>query len=187
MFATLILILPISVLAVVGIMISAMLNEAFRPESLLGGVAAIPCPTSRSVKDFAAAVRGLTAGNGLPTKLNVEECRSSVPYVTSPEARAIAEELRARGQREVNIVLQRSRQHDCACPLLSESGMCACSIARPLSCIDRCTLGVDSPEWARGLGLSTASAFQHHLESHHQNAAVHRLDEALLSILESSC
>lgn len=187
MFATLILILPISVLVVVGVMISAMLNEAFRAESLLGGVSAIPRPTSHSVNVFAAAVRGLTERNALPIKVNVEECRMCVPDVTVPEASAIAEELRARGQRDVDVVLQRCRQHGRACPLLSKSGICACSIARPLSCIDRCSLGVDSPEWATGLGQATATAFQHHLQSHHQNAATRRLDEALLSILESSC
>jgi hypothetical protein len=108
-----------------------------------------------------------------------------VPQVTEIEAKVIAGEIRLRGNAEVNRVIERSRSRSEVCPMRQQNGWCACSAARPLDCVGRCFAGADSPEWVSGLGETVASAFHQHLQSHHASASTQRLDDALLTILDS--
>jgi hypothetical protein len=109
-------------------------------------------------------------------------CETFVPLVTDPEADAIAAELTERGD-ELQQVMARLQRHVSGCPMRSEAGVCACTTARPFSCIGRC-LGCDSaPEWASGLGDTVLTAFRHHLAERNVNARTRTLDEALDSLL----
>ena len=189
MASVIFLMLPLSVLFVFGLMAIAFADVAFREarvasSSPLGGVSRQQNQTS--LTEIYSSLGRMTGDVSCSPHLASSVCESFVPTVTDVEANAIAQELRQRRDGEVQRVMERSRNHGCSCPMLTQTGMCACSIARPLACIGRCTLGGDSPEWVQGLGSSVSEAFRHHLESRHVNADIHRLDDALVTLVDQS-
>ena len=195
MSGVILLLLPLSVLVVFVFAAMAFSEVAFRGVEVSSG----HCPGSHRLRSNADAIanRALFPAQELTVTLqrltgktpdaaehSACVCETYVPSVTDPEARTIAEELRQRGGDDLTRVLERSRQHGSSCPMLTETGLCACAIARPLSCIGRCVLGGDSPEWVAGLGDTVQDAFRHHLESRRVNSETHRLDDALVSLLD---
>ena len=187
MASVIFLMLPLSVLFVFGLMALALADVAFR-EVRVGSNSsrdgATTLENQPTFAEIASSLGRLTSGVSDRSHLASSDCESFIPVVTDVEAIAIADELRQRRDGEMQRVMERSRNHGCSCPMLTQTGMCACSIARPLSCIGRCTLGGDSPEWVQGLGSSVSQAFRHHLESRQVNADVRRLDDALVSLVD---
>ena len=187
MASVIFLMLPLSVLFVFGLMALAFADVAFREvqvahHSPMGGASSFKNqPPIAEIASSLSRFSGEVADSLHPAS---SACESFVPSVTDVEASAIARELRQRRDGELQRVMERSRNHGCSCPMLTQTGMCACSIARPLACIGRCTLGGDSPEWVQGLGSSVSEAFRHHLESRHVNADIHRLDDALVTLID---
>ena len=153
----------------------------------------VPVVPSRSKgqgmpRDWQAAGEAVSALQSMTKDANAGSpltccCDSFVPLVTTPEAQAIADELRGRSDGELQLVKNRSLSHGPACPMKTDAGYCACAVARPLACIGRCTVGGDSPEWVAGLGATVSDAFRHHLEAKHVDATTRRLDEALVTLL----
>ncbi len=187
MASVIFLMLPLSVLFVFGLMALAFADVAFREVRVASNATGGEATTFQNQPTFveiASSLVRLTGGVSDSLHLASSDCESFVPVVTNVEAIAIADELRQRRDGEMQRVMERSRNHGCSCPMLTQTGMCACSIARPLSCIGRCTLGGDSPEWVQGLGSSVSQAFRHHLESRQVNADVRRLDDALVSLVD---
>ena len=167
-------------------MVLAFGDVAFRQMAVAGGrgVGTGNNPQTRiPVRDITSTLHRLTGESSGPQRA-ARACETFVPQVTQWEAQAIAEELKQRGDGEFQRVMDRSRLHSCACPMLTQTGMCACSIARPLACIGRCVVGGDSPEWVAGLGDSVSEAFRHHLENQHVAAESGRLDDVLVSLID---
>ncbi len=187
MASVIFLMLPLSVLFVFGLMALAFADVAFREVRVASGSLPGGAPAMQSqipLAEIYSSLSRITDDVALSSHLASSACESFVPSVTNVEANAIAQELRQRRDGELQRVMERSRNHGCSCPMLTQTGMCACSIARPLACIGRCTLGGDSPEWVQGLGSSVSEAFRHHLESRQVNADIHRLDDALVSLID---
>jgi hypothetical protein len=179
------LMLPLSVLFVFGLMVLAFGDVAFRQVAVSAGGKIGQAPQNRfPVREMASTLNRLTGVSSGSSQRASHTCESFVPSVTEPEARVIVEELRQRGDGELLRVVERSRHRGCACPMLTQTGLCACSIARPLACIGRCVVGGDSPEWVSGLGDSVSEAFRHHLETRHVSAESRRLDEALITLMD---
>ena len=187
MASVIFLMLPLSVLFVFGLMALAFADVAFREvrvaSSSFGGGASRVQEQS-PLSEIYTSLSRMTGEVPDIAHHDSSACESFVPSVTNVEANAIAQELLQRRDGELQRVMERSRNHGCSCPMLTQTGMCACSIARPLACIGRCTLGGDSPEWVQGLGGSVSEAFRHHLESRQVNADIHRLDDALVSLID---
>ncbi|MEI8019841.1 MAG: hypothetical protein WCH39_16675 [Schlesneria sp.] len=187
MASVIFLMLPLSVLFVFGLMALAFADVAFREVRVASGSyggGSGPVRNQSPLADIYSSLSRMTDDVADLSNHASSACESFVPAVTNIEANAIAEELRHRRDGELHRVMERSRNHGCSCPMLTQTGMCACSIARPLACIGRCTLGGDSPEWVQGLGSSVSEAFRHHLESRQVNAEIHRLDDALVSLID---
>jgi hypothetical protein len=180
-----ILMLPLSILVLAAVALIAVSDVAFRdPPTVPAGRSRVGLPGSLVGSVPAGFVLTLTQlTTGTNNRCKTAGCESHVPEVTGPEAQAIADEVRQQGAVETERVLERSRQHRGACPMLNAAGLCACSITRPLSCIGRCTVGGDSPEWASGVGDAMSAAFRRHLESQHVNSETQRLDDALAQLL----
>ena len=189
------LMLPLSILVVFVFAAIAFGDVAFRQSFVLNSGSTV---TGRRIADFmpvsqanpmsiaqvATAFQNLTSELPIVPQEMACHCESFVPNVTEPEVQTIAAELRQRGGDVLQVVIDRSRNHGCSCPMLTASGYCACSVARPLACIGRCTLGGDSPEWSAGLGESVSDAFRQHLDARHVNSELRRLDDALVSLLD---
>ena len=173
------LLLPISVLAVFALVAVAFADVAFSQVTTGRGGNGL---ASDPLQSFAGTLQNLVGAGTVPVACG---CDSFVPSVTEPEARSIVADLRKRGSVELPVVMERSRHPDGGCPMLMASGVCACSMTRPLACIGRCVVGGDSPEWATGLGDSLSTAFRQHLESQHVNAESRRLDEALAAVFDA--
>ena len=183
------LMLPLSVLFVFGLMVLAFGDVAFRQLEVASSNQVGPIRQNRfPAREMASALNRLTSGSLCTPQKAPHSCESFIPQVTEPELLAIADELRQRGDGELQRAVERSEHHKCACPMLTSAGYCACSVARPLACIGRCVVGGDSPEWVAGLGDSMSAAFHHHLESRHVSAESRPLDEALLTLVtEPTC
>ena len=181
------LMLPLSVLFIFGLMALAFADVAFREVRVASGSnggRVSPVQKQTPLSELFSSLSRMTDDVPDSSHQASSACESFVPSVTNIEANAIAQELRQRRDGELQRVMERSRNHGCSCPMLTQTGMCACSIARPLACIGRCTLGGDSPEWVDGLGSSVSVAFRHHLESRKENAEIHRLDDALVTLID---
>lgn len=176
MASILFLMLPLSVLFVFGLLVLAFGDVAFRQwEVSTAGQLGHTSQNRLPVREMALTLNRLTGTSPRAS----HSCESFIPMVTEPEVGAIIEELRQRGDGELQRALERSEHHRCACPMLTPTGLCACSIARPLACIGRCVVGGDSPEWVSGLGDTVSAAFRHHLETRHVCAESRGLDEVL--------
>jgi hypothetical protein len=180
------LLLPLSVLFVFGVFIVAFGDVAFRQVAVASRAdqRSAVLPARSPFVDVVATMQRLSSASTAPALSATRECESHIPTVTDVEAKAIVEELRRSEKGDLNLVMEQSRRHGTSCPMLMKTGLCACSIARPLACIGRCGLGGDSPEWVAGLGDSLSDAFRHHLESRHVPVKSSRLDDALVSLMD---
>lgn len=180
------LLLPLSIIFVFALAALAFADVAFRQVPVLERSigAGVPLSGGRLLaREIAAVQRVVTTAPETDASSAVScSCESFIPMVTEPEATVIAQELQGRAT-ELQQVRARLTCHKGACPMRSDSGVCACAVARPISCIGRCTAGEDAPEWMKGLGDTVFAAFRNHLEDRHLNAHTRRLDEALGSLL----
>jgi len=176
------LMLPAAALIVVALGVFMFADVALRPERQWS-----PADV-RLARDIETAVRALDVTNATAPKGAEQGCRhpQPTPRVTTLEASAIVTELRQQGPAVVNRVRDRARADGHECPLLTETGMCACSMARPLACLGKCAAGYDvDASWAHGLGDALSGALQKHLRSHHLDSEQHDLNEALVMLLDA--
>lgn len=126
----------------------------------------------------------------------------ATPQVTVPEALAIVTELNGepdsvrrnvhrRVSENVSQALLKNRvAAPMHCPLAGETGMCACSMSRPLVCRGRCVAGYDAApevdEWAVTLGEGLAQGVSERLEAAGLDAGRYDLNMALAKLLDHS-
>jgi hypothetical protein len=178
------LLLPLSIIIVFALAALAFADVALR-QSFVSGCPSASGPTGwgrRLLAQEIASVQRVTAASSKIDSSASCACETFVPLVTDPEADAIVWELKEHNE-ELQQVVSRLQRHGGGCPMRSETGVCACSTARPFSCIGRCLVADNSPDWTNGLGDTVLTAFRHHLEDRHVNARTRRLDEALGSLL----
>jgi len=174
------LMLPLSVLFV------GLVGALMFVDVAYGGSRRLSLAEVRLAQEAMGAARGI-GQPALPQPFAVETCRGprAVPRVTRPEANAIAAELRSQGPAVVERVLGRAHDPKHECPLLTETGLCACSWARPLSCLGKCVAGFDSGAvWTDGLGDALSATLRNHLRARHLDDQTYDLSEALLPLLE---
>lgn len=177
------LLLPLSIIIVFALAALAFADVALR-ESLASGCTSTNRPV-RSGQLLATEIASVQRVARLSPKMDSTaycRCDTFVPLVTDPEADAIAAELTERDD-ELQHVMARLQRHISGCPMRSEAGVCACTTARPFSCIGRCLGSENAPEWASGLGDTVLTAFRHHLAERNANARTRKLDVALESLL----
>ncbi len=181
--------LPLSLLIFALLALFAVLEVTWRTPSFAGkaGLRSSPPPAAALLAIDMLRTTSYLTGEIFSgeTRLKCPET-PYIPQVTELETQAIADEISRNGVSEVRRVLQRSRTHDGICPMRLTNGLCACAVVRPLDCLGRCFAGADSPEWANGLGHSVSTVFRQHLERHHANATIRRLDDALLEVLDET-
>lgn len=189
MSALILLSLPLSLVILASLASVAVLDVALRATS---GTVKTGAQGDSPLAAPLPAIEMLRTASYLTGEIPIRETRFTcseagfVPEVTEIEARAIAGEISRRGIEEVERIVRRSQSHNGLCPMRLTDGQCACSLVRPLDCLGRCVAGGDSPEWAGGLGHSVSAAFRQHLHRHHADATTHRLDDALLEILDET-
>jgi len=123
-------------------------------------------------------------------------CHQREIQVTVPEVLAIVDELREQQspvqvdaiRRQARRNLQvRDKSH--SCPLLMSGGLCACNLARPVSCRTHCFAGGDTPEQAQLLAQSVemgvTETFQDCLDASGLDNAHYELNYALAHVLET--
>ncbi|HVJ66379.1 MAG TPA: hypothetical protein VM510_00270, partial [Caulifigura sp.] len=122
----------------------------------------------------------------------------TTPHINVPEGLGIVEELNRRPAAIRDEVVEHARENlsrrrrlgdvDSACPLVLNSGFCACSSARPLTCRGRCCVGLEAPPggeaWARKLGEAIDSGIEEELREQHLDADRYDMNEVVLTLLE---
>jgi hypothetical protein len=184
MESLILLALPLSLLLVLMAGVLMFVDVAFRPSRhWSGGDVILAHEAMKAARGIGLAI----APRPVPVAGKLEACRhpEPVPRVTMLEASAIVGELRQRGPVEVERVRTRASAAGCECPLLTESGLCACTLARPLSCLGKCVAGYDvEAGWANGLGDAFSGAIRAQLRNHHLDDEPRTLKEALAALLK---
>lgn len=126
------------------------------------------------------------------------------PRVSIPETLAILQDVQRNRPAELNAIRQRVSDNlatgtslrpdgaaNVVCPLVTNGGMCVCTMSRPLPCRGRCVAGCDdSPvaaeaaAWAQTLGEGLIAGACEALEPLGVDAGRYELNRALASLLE---
>lgn len=151
---------------------------------------------ARTVERDAEAVLGETLFDQPPASRGLQLCREGcgAPQITVPEALAIVEDMRELPRREQDKIKQQASSAAKSglntCPLMTSLKMCACAVARPVSCRGRCLAGFDqSPDatvWANTFEDGLMEGMQQELTSAGLDGTRYDLNVALATLLTES-